>query len=76
MSGTAAPEVIPVAPVWGGDLNLAQMGMPDGIILSGGQRQGGVSFTPACRSGGDPFSAQPCRSRIAGDGEPQRHPCS
>lgn len=29
----------------GGDLNLAQMGMPDGIILSGGQRQGGVSFT-------------------------------
>lgn len=45
MSGTAAPEVIPVAPVWGGDLNLAQMGMPDGIILSGGQRQGGVSFT-------------------------------
>jgi hypothetical protein len=22
------------------------MGMPDGIILSGGQRQGGVSFTP------------------------------
>ena len=45
VSGTAAPEVIPVAPVWGGDLNLAQMGMPDGIILSGGQRQGGVSFT-------------------------------
>ena len=40
-----APDVIPVAPVWGGDLNLAQMGMPDGIILSGGQRQGGVSFT-------------------------------
>ncbi|MFH8084900.1 glycerate kinase, partial [Klebsiella pneumoniae] len=39
VSGTAAPEVIPVAPVWGGDLNLAQMGMPDGIILSGGQRQ-------------------------------------
>jgi hypothetical protein len=29
----------------GKDLNLAQMGMPDGIILSGGQRQGGVSFT-------------------------------
>lgn len=45
VSGTAAPEVIPVAPVWGGDLNLAQMGMPDGIILSGGQRQSGVSFT-------------------------------
>lgn len=45
VSGSAAPEVIPVAPVWGGDLNLAQMGMPDGIILSGGQRQGGVSFT-------------------------------
>ncbi len=45
VSGTATPEVIPVAPVWGGDLNLAQMGMPDGIILSGGQRQGGVSFT-------------------------------
>lgn len=40
VSATAAPEVIPVAPVWGGDLNLAQMGMPDGIILSGGQRQG------------------------------------
>lgn len=31
VSGTAAPEVIPVAPVWGGDLNLAQMGMPDGL---------------------------------------------
>ena len=45
VSDTVAPDVIPVAPVWGGDLNLAQMGMPDGIILSGGQRQGGVSFT-------------------------------
>ncbi len=31
---------------------------------------------PACRSGGDPFAAQPCRSRIAGDGEPQRHPAA
>jgi hypothetical protein len=33
-----------VNPVVGGSLNLAQMGMPDGIILSGGQQQGGASL--------------------------------
>jgi hypothetical protein len=42
---TAMPDVAPLTPVVGGSLNLAQMGMPDGIILSGGQQQGGASFT-------------------------------
>ncbi|WP_241722616.1 cellulose biosynthesis cyclic di-GMP-binding regulatory protein BcsB [Raoultella sp. HC6] len=40
-----APEVVPLTPIVGGSLNLAQMGMPDGIMLSGGQLQGGASFT-------------------------------
>lgn len=42
---TAMPDVAPLTPVVGGSLNLAQMGMPDGIILSGGQQQGGAGFT-------------------------------
>lgn len=37
---TPAPVAVPLTPVVSGTLNLAQMGMPDGIILSGGQRQG------------------------------------
>ncbi|MEF3108205.1 cellulose biosynthesis cyclic di-GMP-binding regulatory protein BcsB [Raoultella sp. WB_B2P2-3] len=40
-----APDVVPLTPIVGGSLNLAQMGMPDGIMLSGGQLQGGASFT-------------------------------
>lgn len=40
-----APEVVPLTPIVGGSLNLAQMGMPDGIMLNGGQLQGGASFT-------------------------------
>lgn len=42
---TAMPDVAPLTPVVGGSLNLTQMGMPDGIILSGGQQQGGAGFT-------------------------------
>ena len=42
-SGVA--DTVPLTPIVGGDLNLMQMGMPDGIILSGGQNQGGASFT-------------------------------
>ena len=42
-SGVA--DTVPLTPIVGGDLNLTQMGMPDGIILSGGQNQGGASFT-------------------------------
>ncbi len=42
---TAIADVAPLTSIVGGSLNLAQMGMPDGIILSGGQQQGGVSFT-------------------------------
>ena len=38
-------DTVPLTPIVGGDLNLMQMGMPDGIILSGGQNQGGASFT-------------------------------
>ncbi|WP_434582602.1 cellulose biosynthesis cyclic di-GMP-binding regulatory protein BcsB [Klebsiella sp. R390] len=41
----AAPVAVPLTPVVSGTLNLAQMGMPDGVILSGGQRQGGADFT-------------------------------
>lgn len=33
-SGVA--DTVPLTPIVGGDLNLTQMGMPDGIILSGG----------------------------------------
>ncbi|HDK6393235.1 cellulose biosynthesis cyclic di-GMP-binding regulatory protein BcsB (plasmid) [Klebsiella variicola] len=40
-----APDVVPLTPIIGGSLNLAQMGMPDGIMLSGGQLQGGAGFT-------------------------------
>ena len=40
-----APDVVPLTPIVGGSLNLAQMGMPDDIMLSGGQLQGGASFT-------------------------------
>ena len=39
------PDTVPLTPIVGGNLNLTQMGMPDGIILSGGQNQGGASFT-------------------------------
>lgn len=39
------PDTVPLTPIVGGNLNLMQMGMPDGIILSGGQNQGGASFT-------------------------------
>ncbi|MEN0613681.1 cellulose biosynthesis cyclic di-GMP-binding regulatory protein BcsB [Klebsiella indica] len=39
------PDTLPLTPVVGGDLNLTQMGRPDGIMLSGGQNQGGASFT-------------------------------
>lgn len=31
------PDTVPLTPIVGGNLNLTQMGMPDGIILSGGQ---------------------------------------
>jgi len=41
----SVPETVPLTPIVGGDLNLVQMGMPDGIILSGGQSQGGADFT-------------------------------
>ena len=44
-TNTAMPDVAPLTAVVGGSLNLAQMGMPDGIILSGGQQQGGAGFT-------------------------------
>ena len=41
----AVADSVPLTPLVGGSLNLAQMGMPDGITLSGGQLQGGASFT-------------------------------
>jgi hypothetical protein len=44
------------------------MGMPDGIILSGGQRQGGVSFTlPSDPGAADPLTGGG-KSGISGAG--------
>ena len=40
-----APAPTPFIPTVAGDITLAQMGQPQGIILSGGQLQGGVAFT-------------------------------
>ena len=40
-----AAAATPATPLMAGNLSLAQMGMPQGIILGGGQQQGGVSFT-------------------------------
>lgn len=66
------PDTVPLTPIVGGNLNLMQMGMPDGIILSGGQNQGGASFT-LLRSGGHPRPADAGGQGFAGDGVPQRH---
>ncbi|MFK3704345.1 cellulose biosynthesis cyclic di-GMP-binding regulatory protein BcsB [Klebsiella sp. NPDC088457] len=41
----AAADVVPLSPLVGGSLNMTQLGMADGIMLSGGQQQGGVDFT-------------------------------
>jgi len=40
-----APAPTPFIPTVAGDITLAQMGQPQGIVLSGGQLQGGVAFT-------------------------------
>ncbi|WAH50788.1 cellulose biosynthesis cyclic di-GMP-binding regulatory protein BcsB [Pseudescherichia vulneris] len=40
-----APASTPFIPTVAGDITLAQMGQPQGIVLSGGQLQGGVAFT-------------------------------